>query len=428
MDVRDRRRVPIAGVVVGGFLLGAGVIGLYRVADAQPLPPPDLPALPPPGGSALLPPAMPTPPALPPIEQAAGNVPPVAPPAVPPATRAGELRPQPALPEPAPLPTPAAPPAPVKPPVDSVPLPAPSLDPLPSPVPPPSAAKPDLPPVLPSEAPASDSIPKPVDPPAAGALPPADTKPVAPPPAQPAEQLPPAKPESNLRPELPSPNVTQNDPAGRSVLPPPDAVVPPRSSPAPGAALMTLTPHKTLLTAAAGMALAFTPIASLAADDPKPAAADAKTVEALDRKVKDLTDDIKKVREEKDRLELLVNGSKDGLGKPGLLKRLEQAEADLKAMNEKMKALEEKLTTKSTSEKTTLPSAMVGKGKVVLVNEFRTKLSVMVNGTSYPLDPSQTKDLLVPFGDFTYELVEFPNAAPVKSNIKEGETVTLRIK
>ncbi|MEO2088163.1 MAG: hypothetical protein ABGY75_01525, partial [Gemmataceae bacterium] len=157
-------------------------------------------------------------------------------------------------------------------------------------------------------------------------------------------------------------------------------------------------------------------------------APDFKAVEALDKKVKDLTDDIKKVREEKDRLELLVNGSKDGFGQPGLVKRLEKAEADLKAMDEKMKSLEEKLATKTTSEKTTLPSAMVGKGKVVLVNEFRTKLSVMVNGTSYPLDPSQTKDVLVPFGDFTYELVEFPNAAPVKSSIKEGETVTLRIK
>lgn len=414
MDVRDRRQVPIAGVIVGGFLLGAGVFGLYRVADAQPLPPPDLPALPPAGGSPLPPPAAPTLPTLPPIEPASGNVPPVTPPAVPPAARPDELKPLPTLPEPSPLPPPATP---VKPPAD--PVPPPKLD--------PPAAKPELPPVLP---PAADPNPKPVDAPPAGLLPPlppADSKPVNPT----IEQLPPAKPESNLRPELPPPNVTQNDATGRDVLPPPAAVVPPPSSPAPGAALMTLSPHKALLTAAAGMALAFTPVVSQA-QDAKPGtpqtAVDAKAVEALDKKVKDLTDDIKKVREEKDRLELLVNGSKDGFGQPGLVKRLEKAEADLKAMDEKMKSLEEKLATKTTSEKTTLPSAMVGKGKVVLVNEFRTKLSVMVNGTSYPLDPSQTKDVLVPFGDFTYELVEFPNATPVKSSIKEGETVTLRIK
>lgn len=192
---------------------------------------------------------------------------------------------------------------------------------------------------------------------------------------------------------------------------------------------MTLSPHKTLLTAAAGMALAFTPVVSQAQDaktGAPPAAVDVKpTLEDLAKQVKQLHDDAKKLKEEKDKLELLVNGS---FTQPGLLKRLDQAQADLKAMDEKMKSLEERLTTKTTSEKTTLPAAMVGKGKVVLVNEFRTKLSVMVNGTSYPLDPSQTKDVLVPFGDFSYELVEFPNAAPVKSSIKEGETVTLRIK
>ncbi|MEO2089810.1 MAG: hypothetical protein ABGY75_09985, partial [Gemmataceae bacterium] len=274
MDVRDRRRVPIAGVIVGGFLLGAGVLGLYRVADAQPLPPPDLPAVPPPaGGSPLPPPAAPTLPTLPPIEPASGNVPPVAPPAVPPAARPDELKPLPTLPEPSPLP-PNAPP--VKPPAD--PVPPPKLD--------PPAAKPELPPVLPSATPATDPNPKPVDPPPAGLLPPlppADSKPVTPPPA-PAEQLPPAKPESNLRPELPPPNVTQNDATGHDVLPPPAAVVPPPSSPAPGAALMTLSPHKTLLTAAAGVALAFTPVVSQAQDakpGTPPAAVDAKAVEAL---------------------------------------------------------------------------------------------------------------------------------------------------
>lgn len=424
MDVRDRRRVPIAGVIVGGFLLGAGVFGLFRVADAQPLPPPsDLPALPPPSAeSALPPPAMPTLPALPPIEPATGNVPPPALPALPPAARPAELKPQPAIPEPAPLPPPSKP-------LDTVPLPSPNLDPLSSPAPPPPAAKPELPPVPPTIPPATDPLPKPVEPPPAfGPLPklPADTKPVAPP----VETLPPAKPESNLRPELPAPNVTPDGAAGRDVLPPPVAVAPLSPSPAPGVAPMPLTPHKTLLTAAAGAALAFAPVTSVSAQDQKlgtpPGFADAKpTLETLDAKVKDLTADIKKVREEKDKLELLVNGT---FTQPGLVKRLEQAQADLKAMDEKMKKLEESLATKTTSEKTTLPSAMIGKGKVVLVNEFRTKLSVMVNGTSYPLDPSQTKDVLVGTGEFTYELVEFPNAAPVKSNIKEGETVTLRIK
>jgi hypothetical protein len=291
--------------------------------------------------------------------------------------------------------------------------------------------------------------------------------PVNPPPTTvlpaPIEAPPTAKSDFNLRPEQPGLNVNPRGfgsttidlplpqevrpeplPAprkfGDELIPAPRPLVEPTTPPlpttpsvAPGDAPMPILSKQMLLSAAMGVALAATPAAPvIAADDPKPMTPEQKMA-TMQTTIDDLVKDMKLMKEKKDQLELQLFGRTDGKTaltptELGVLKRLEKAEADLKKTNELVKELETKLATQTTVAKTPLPTALAGKGKVVLVNEFKSKLSIMVNGKSYPLDVNETKDVLVSEGEFTYELVEFPNASPVKSTIKEAETVTLRIK
>jgi len=206
---------------------------------------------------------------------------------------------------------------------------------------------------------------------------------------------------------------------------------------------MPILSKQMMMSAALGAALAASPIATrpaIAADDPKPMTTEQK-VETMQKAIDDLVRDMKLMKEKKEQLELQLFGRTDGKAaltpsEMGVLKRLEKAEADLKQAegdlkktNELVKELETKLATQTTTAaKTPLSGVLAGKGKVVLVNEFKSKLSIRVNNVSHPLDVNETKEVLVNEGEFTYELVEFPNASPVKSTIKEAETVTLRIK
>lgn len=190
-----------------------------------------------------------------------------------------------------------------------------------------------------------------------------------------------------------------------------------------------LLPFKQMvLSAALGAALAS---ATPAADDPAKPAGDAKPpVKTVEDQIKEMRDEIRLLKAAKERLEGILDGQPDKPGVPkeqqlGVLKRLDIAEGDVKKLNQTIKDLETKLVTQTVAEKKPITA---GKGKVVLVNEFRTKLSIMVNGVSYPLDPSQSRDVFLDPGEFSYELVEFPNSSVVKSTIKDGETVTLRIK
>lgn len=532
MSVRNGRPVPIAGVIAGCFLLGAGVFGLFRGLNAEPLPdlppvgsvtadPLPLPAMPtlPPGRTPAVEPAagvspsIPTLPKLPPLDGVPAPTLPSPAPAKPldavplPSPKLEPLPPMtdstnplpvptavpsPTLPAPAavkpldavPLPTPslnslppAAPistptPGPVKP-LDAVSLPGPSLDPIPTPTAvAPAPASPTLP-KLPDPALASPVLPKLPDP-----IPPTTVNPVSTPPATlnplPTDPVPPVKPDLNLRPEQPGLNVNfkTGGPApaelplpkevapealpaprkfGDELIPAPRPLTEPATiqttltppSSAPGDAPMPILSKQMLLSTALGVALAAAPVATrpaVAADDPKPMTPEQKMT-AMQTAIDDLVKDMKLMKEKKEKLELELYGRTDGKtaltpSEMGVLKRLEKSEADLrkaegelKKTNELVKELETKLATQTTTAaKTPLSGVLAGKGKVVLVNEFKSKLSIMVNGKSYPLDVNETKDVLVNEGEFTYELVEFPNASPIKSTIKEAETVTLRIK
>ena len=98
-------------------------------------------------------------------------------------------------------------------------------------------------------------------------------------------------------------------------------------------------------------------------------------------------------------------------------------------MAKQIKDLETQLAQKSVSGKQSVEGAISpGRGLVKLVNEYNVRVSMMVNGVSYPLGVNEVKTIEVPEGKLKYELVEFPNALGKETTIKEGETVTLRIK
>jgi hypothetical protein len=185
----------------------------------------------------------------------------------------------------------------------------------------------------------------------------------------------------------------------------------------------------TLLSAVMGAALAAAPAF---ADDSKPADPDA--IKKLQTRIDDMKKDVDFLKEEKKKLAKELYGIGDSQRKTpeekGALIRLDEAEKAATKLAEKVKELEGQLAQKTVSEKLPLtgPAVTPGKGTVTLVNEYSTKVSMIVNGTSYPLLVNEVKNIEVPEGKLKYELLEFPNAVAKETSIKEGEVVTLRIK
>jgi hypothetical protein len=159
---------------------------------------------------------------------------------------------------------------------------------------------------------------------------------------------------------------------------------------------------------------------------------------ATDTELKDqlnkLKEEIKELKEKQSTYNDLIAGRADGkVNNPldaGLMKRVENLEASMKRIEESLKKIDEKLvpSTSAASPLSGVANALpAGKSRVRLVNEYPIKISIVVNGTSYPLDAKQSKDLEVPSGSFNYQLIA-EGTDKVSSNIKEGETVTLRIR
>ena len=198
---------------------------------------------------------------------------------------------------------------------------------------------------------------------------------------------------------------------------------------------MPLGTKKAALAAALGVAMTTAQPVSLMADEkkpepttPLPVKADEKALQAALDRIKALEDDLKLLKAKKDEYEKLLKGDLFGTTKSdvGVLKRLEKVEADLKAANAKIDDLEKKLATKQTVEKTPL-APKAGKANVVIVNEFKTRISILINGKSHQLDSSETKTVQVDEGELKYELLDFPDAKPKTTTVKEGETITLRV-
>lgn len=150
-------------------------------------------------------------------------------------------------------------------------------------------------------------------------------------------------------------------------------------------------------------------------------------IDTANQKLTDIQAELKKLTE-------LLNGKKDEKGftlpsDPGVV-------AQIKSLKDKLEQIDKDLTNfKSQTSSSLRMQAPVnpivdprtGKGIVRIVNDYPVQISMVINGFSYQVPPSQVRDVDVPMGDFTYQLVQ-SGAAPKTSFIKEKETVTLRIK
>lgn len=160
-----------------------------------------------------------------------------------------------------------------------------------------------------------------------------------------------------------------------------------------------------------------------------------RQIEELTKKIGQMQEDQKKLLadmklEQKGILEVL-KGRRDDKGfpvesEPGLV-------AQMKQLNDRLSALEQKLNKPQTALRPAeTPSAAnaprAAKGIVRIVNDYPVPISMVINGTtSYKVEPQKVRDIEVPAGRFTYQLLE-SGAAPTESGIRENETVTLRIK
>jgi hypothetical protein len=448
MGAKADRRWPVAAaVILGGLFVGAGGFGLFRAAHAEPVPaaPPQFrPAIPDPAVT----PALGIVPAGPPVA------------AIP--ARPGDLLPTPELPAAGPPPAegkaipmrasdlPAPPPAPA----EVLPLPMIEVKPEPAkPIPVPTIQLPSAktdgdqktvpgPPLEVVPLPAPVEIPQPA--PAAKSAQPT----VVPPAVDPGKALRPSDPGLNVKPVEPAPPVTIEFPATPAVeLNQPTTGSAGRQTPAvPTSRVLTFPPTPP---GDAPMPLSFRTIARAAvlgtvllaapalADDPKPT----DTVKYAD--LEPIKEQLKKVREDLDALKSLDRQLKDlkealegradkgGLSDDGLLKTVRKLQASLDTLNTKLTTLETKLNeTTRTVGSSPLgggPMVVAAKAAVKIVNEYPIEVSMLVNGVPYRVAASTTKEVPVVPGGFTYQLLT-SGSSEVSRQIKDGETVTLRVR
>lgn len=194
---------------------------------------------------------------------------------------------------------------------------------------------------------------------------------------------------------------------------------------------MLLPLRESLMATVMGVALA-TATPSKAQDTPplknEPTNAD------LLKEINSLKNELDSIKRLQNALDETVLGRKDGKvlvpSDKGLFRLMSDLEKSVSELEKRVKKLEDGVTEKkSTSAASPVPNTPItgAKGTLKLVNEYATPVSLIVNGTSYPLDPQQTKEVEIPAGSFSYELLGTTDAKR-SSTIKEGETVTLRIR
>lgn len=181
-----------------------------------------------------------------------------------------------------------------------------------------------------------------------------------------------------------------------------------------------------------GVALAVAPASPVAAQDEdkkktQPDLATIKTqLDQIEKDVKDIQVYRKRINDE-------LFGKEDAraLADMGLIRRITEIESKIDRINETLRAINLKLGDAGKSTMSAfgpmLPGAAVGRGLVRIVNDYPTEMSMIVNGRSHRVPPGQTVTVDVPPGSFTYELLH-AGSNPTTTTVKEGETMTLRIR
>lgn len=159
----------------------------------------------------------------------------------------------------------------------------------------------------------------------------------------------------------------------------------------------------------------------------------ATEIDGLKRDLKQLQADIKRLEDQRLVMDKSLFDKKvNGLGADGLAARVDSLELKVQALQSTLNRVEERLdqmskTTVGSSPLTNTPPPTALKGSVRIVNEYQTEISMVINGFSYRLTPGQVQTVTVPAGSYTYELLGAGSKAQT-SNVKEGETITLRIR
>lgn len=198
-----------------------------------------------------------------------------------------------------------------------------------------------------------------------------------------------------------------------------------------------LTPNKLLLSATLGAALAGTPVPAQDAK-PNPAAGGGNGAEAVKKDdlselkatLNGIKDDVARLKAVTKDADEAVFGKKDGKGTgadAGLLARFAKMEDDLKRLDETLKRIEGRLSEMAKTSTSGFGPTAPTKSSVRIVNDYPTDMTLILNRASHRLAPGEIKTIEVPSGSYTYELL-VPGGHPVTSTLKDGETVTLRIK
>jgi hypothetical protein len=166
---------------------------------------------------------------------------------------------------------------------------------------------------------------------------------------------------------------------------------------------------------------------NVGAKDDKTDIAELKTkVDEANKKLADMQKDLQKLTE-------LLSGKKDAQGfvipsDPGVVAQLKTLKDNLATIAQDLEKLKAQT---STSLKpitiTPVPETKIGRGTVRIVNEYPVQISMVVNGTSYQVQPSKAVDVDVTAGEFSYQLLQ-SGAAVTHRPIKDKETVTLHVK
>lgn len=211
----------------------------------------------------------------------------------------------------------------------------------------------------------------------------------------------------------------------------------PPAAPPPGDAPV-LTPNKLLLSATLGAALAGTPASAQDPTKSNPATGSGSGTEAVKKDdladlkatLNGIKDDITKLKATTKDADEAVFGKKDGKGTgadAGLLARFAKMEDDLKRFEETLKRIEGRLNEMAKTSTSGFGPTAPTRASVRIINDYQTDMTLILNRSSHRLAPGEIKTIEVPSGSYTYELL-VPGGHPVTSALKDGETVTLRIK
>ena len=195
-----------------------------------------------------------------------------------------------------------------------------------------------------------------------------------------------------------------------------------------------------LRSALVGAALAAAPVSAQTPAEKLPVekkdAPKADDITAIKKQLADIATELATNKTFRDNTEDVIQGRKSaetGKTDPGLISKMLDFDARLKRIEETLLRLEKTMSeaaksTSAYSPKDTSPMAMIApKSTVRIVNEYPVQISMIVNGKSHRLEPNETKLVEITAGSYTYELLH-AGAQATNGVIKDGETITLRIK